>query len=712
MPFTIEEIEQLIETAQSDIERVELMNDFAYTYKSVYPEYFAELSERAFALAEKLEWQRGVALAMGNRALISSEKSRAEESLATLEEAEQIMRNLRPEEQSGLNRILNSMGCFCQQMADYSRAAAYFRESLNLSEESKDSLLTAKVYTNLTYIYEVLEQYELSLHYGLKAVELLERSENSFDQIIALNNIGETCGKMGRYDEALCYLRRAYYLVKRHNVVHLQGPIVHTLGELYLTLENYGEAERCLARALEVKSGVEIPSYRIQALIGMGKLYYYKGETERAHCFLSEALDISLETGIVIVRVELYRLLYHNCKKMEDFELALNYFELYSREKERGYSTEMESSIRNVEAESLKRSNERIAIISAIGREITSNLHMERLLDTIYEKVNTLMEAIIFGIATYNRESGSVEFVRFIERGGPVPIYNFTLDDRRSLAAYSIRECRDVFINDLALDSARYLKNEEPDYIGECLDDEHMAKAALFTPLIIGEEVIGVLTVQSYRKGAYSHIDLDSLKVLASYIAIALRNACQAQQINRKNRELKRLAVTDYLTGIYNRREFEKHLAALWSSSSRKHHSFSILILDADNFKNINDTYGHPAGDDCLRQLAALLKESVKSPSSCLARYGGEEFIIFLDSKAEEAVKVADRIRGEVEAMQVESGDFTISMTVSIGVSTTVNSPSSTSTKGAELLISRADEALYLSKKGGRNRVTFLELTK
>lgn len=712
MSFTIEEIEQIIEAAQSDKERVELMNDFAYNYKSVYPEYFAELSERAFVLSEKLGCQCEVALSMGNRALIYSEQSRAEESFAILQQAEQIMRSLRPEEQRGLNRILNSMGCCCQQMADYSRAAGYFREALNLSEASKDSLLTAKVYTNLTYIYEVLEQYELSLHYGLKAIDLLERGKNSFNQIIALNNVGETCAKMGRYDEALDYLKKAYYLVKRHDVMPLHGPVVHSLGELYLTLENFAEAEKYLVRALEVKSGVKRPSYRIQALMGMGKLFYYKGEPGRAQEFLLEALSISNESSIIIVRVELYKLLYHNYKKMGDFEQALNYFELYSQEKERGYSTEMESSIRNVEAESLKRANERIAIISAIGREITSNLHMERLLDTIYEKVNSLMEAIIFGIATYNRESGSVEFVRFIERGEPVPIYNFTLDDRRSLAAYSIRECRDVFINDLALDSARYLKDEDPDYFGERSDDDHTAKAALFTPLIVGEEVIGVLTVQSYRKGAYSHIDLDSLKVLASYIAIALRNACQAEQIKRKNGELKRLAVTDYLTGIYNRREFEKHLAALWSRDSGKKRYFSILILDADNFKKINDTYGHPAGDDCLRQLSTLLKEFVKAPSSCLARYGGEEFIIFLNSEAQEAVELAERIRGGVEAMQVESGDFTISMTVSIGVSSTVNPASDSSTKGAELLITRADEALYHSKKEGRNRVTFLELTK
>lgn len=700
MPLTIEEMEDNFKRAQDEKERIELMNNYAYLYKAVYPEYFIELTERAYSLARRVGWPRGLALALANRGLALADLAKYDEARELLVEAEGILRGLEPEEQGGLNRILNMLGCICQERANYKAAAVYFREALNLSEESRDTLMLGKVYSNLTYIYQSLEQYELSLHYAEKSVKILETGEDSFPLIIALNNAGETYGKLGRYDEALDYLNRAFELVRHHKVEQLEVAVMYTLGELYLSMRRFEQAEQVLRKALSSKTLAEKPIYGQHTLIGMAKLYLEKDELERSLDYLHRALNLSKESNININLLEIYMLLFQVNKRAGRYEEALSYYELYSEKREEQHSLKLDSSIRNVEAESLKRANERIKIISTIGREITSNLHLQSLLNTIYRSVNSLMEATVFGVADYERESGRIKYDKIIQEGKSAPVFYFQVDNMSSLAAYAIRNNSDVFINNLDKEGDRYLKGKKLGHIGIYTDGVRRTRSALFTPLLIEGEITGVLTVQSYRENTYNYSDLDSLRVLASYIAIALKNARQAEQIKNKNIELKRLAITDYLTGLYNRREFERRFYAIWNSTTGNRSSLSILLLDADHFKMINDRYGHPVGDDYLRKLSELLCRTITGPSSCIARYGGEEFIILLRCRASEALEWAEKIRAEVEK--------SISLTVSIGVSSVIPSLSG-SPRGADRLISRADEALYLSKEGGRNRVTYLD---
>lgn len=709
MPLTIEEMESKIEAASSERERIELMTDFAYLYRAVYPDYFRELCERGWRIALQSGGKRGLALAQGNRALLNYEEANYDEAIRLLEEAEEILKGLPREEQKGLNRVLNTMGCVYQERAEFTMAANYFREALNLSEESHDTLLLGKIYSNLSFIHERLEQFETSIDYCRRAIKILEESRNdSFTLIIVLNNAGDTCCKMKKYDEALGYLKRACRIIAAEHIESLEGPIYRTLGGIYQEMGSLIEAEEWLHKALDSTNRKGSPYFMMQSLKGLGRLYYSKGDLELAIDYWLKALSIGKENNIVNLQVELNRSLYKVYKKIGDYKRALNYIEEYNTLKEGDFSLEMERAVRNVEAESLKRANERIKIISSIGRDITSNLNMKSLLDTIYSSLNGLMDATIFGIADYDQTKGLIQFNNYIKKGKSLPLSSFSINDRRSLGALAIREGKDIIINDLESEYSSYIDGEAPFRVNSEPSDEVVVNALLITPLQLKSEVLGIVTVQSFERGAYSYSDLDTLKVLASYIVIALKNVRQAALINRKNEELKRLAKTDYLTGVYNRREFEKRLNTYWSSFLSEARSLSILLLDADHFKQINDSYGHPAGDESLKQLARILKSRVSEEEGCLARYGGEEFIILLKCKSREAVERAEEIRGEVEQMIVDIGEGTISLTVSIGVSS-FEEPSEWSRGRAEELISRADEALYHSKMEGRNRVTYLD---
>jgi diguanylate cyclase (GGDEF)-like protein/PAS domain S-box-containing protein len=164
--------------------------------------------------------------------------------------------------------------------------------------------------------------------------------------------------------------------------------------------------------------------------------------------------------------------------------------------------------------------------------------------------------------------------------------------------------------------------------------------------------------------------------------------------------ELKRLATTDPLTGVYNRRQFALLAEIELERARRYKHPTSAIMLDVDYFKNVNDTYGHTAGDQVLFALAQLLTREVRA-SDLVARYGGEEFMLFLpETPLEQARSMAERIRRAVADTMVVVNEQTIQVTISLGVTS-----SESAGQDFESLLKESDGLLYQAKQSGRNRV-------
>lgn len=161
------------------------------------------------------------------------------------------------------------------------------------------------------------------------------------------------------------------------------------------------------------------------------------------------------------------------------------------------------------------------------------------------------------------------------------------------------------------------------------------------------------------------------------------------------------LSVKDGLTSVYNRRYFDKHLPKLIEKAFETGKPLTLMLLDIDNFKSVNDTHGHQAGDDILIEYAVRIQKSIRL-TDMLARYGGEEFVVVLsDANMDEGAMVAERIRDSIarKAFAINSGEKELNLTVSIGLADLRPSES------MESLISRSDDALYKAKDTGKNKV-------
>jgi diguanylate cyclase (GGDEF)-like protein len=218
----------------------------------------------------------------------------------------------------------------------------------------------------------------------------------------------------------------------------------------------------------------------------------------------------------------------------------------------------------------------------------------------------------------------------------------------------------------------------------------------LVLPLLHHDRALGTLILGAKRRGAFGDSVRPTLEVLAQHLAVSLANA-------RMVAKLEQMATTDGLTGLLNKRAMLEAATQKIAAASRFGRPLSLLVVDIDFFKKVNDTHGHDVGDVVIKGLGDILRRQ-KRTTDLVARFGGEEFIVLCEQTEERgAVLLAERIREELGKTTFHTEQGPLKVTCSLGVSTWQRSDPPGSW---ETLFKCADEALYVSKRSGRDRVT------
>ncbi|ADO76216.1 diguanylate cyclase [Halanaerobium praevalens] len=200
-------------------------------------------------------------------------------------------------------------------------------------------------------------------------------------------------------------------------------------------------------------------------------------------------------------------------------------------------------------------------------------------------------------------------------------------------------------------------------------------------------------------------------KEIKSRIAREKELLALSEKLKNVNKKLEKMALVDGLTGISNRRLFDKTLKKELKRARRKETELALIMLDIDHFKQYNDTYGHQEGDECLKEIASVLEANSKRASDFAARYGGEEFAVILPDTAKGgALKIAEDIRKDIMALKLEHKNSPIAeyVTVSLGVSS-LQVKTEVSQKLIKSFIDKADQALYQAKETGRNKTVYYD---
>jgi diguanylate cyclase (GGDEF)-like protein/PAS domain S-box-containing protein len=266
------------------------------------------------------------------------------------------------------------------------------------------------------------------------------------------------------------------------------------------------------------------------------------------------------------------------------------------------------------------------------------------------------------------------------------------------------RKGKRVFISIGKLLATRVVQDRQPLIVDDLTKEKRISitrksaaalafRSMILAPLVVGEEMLGVLVLESGQVAGFIQADLHLLTSFATTTTTAIRNATL-------HNETQIQAITDTLTGMYNRRGFNEFGRREIDRSRRFNHPLAALMLDIDHFKNVNDSFSHATGDQILQLLAKRLNTNLRDVD-IIGRYGGEEFAVLLpESDLETAIKVAERLRVCVEESPFNTNSGPLNITVSVGVS-----QYSEATADLESVVHAADLGLYQAKTAGRNRV-------
>ncbi|MER3422366.1 MAG: hypothetical protein C4293_03190 [Nitrospiraceae bacterium] len=240
---------------------------------------------------------------------------------------------------------------------------------------------------------------------------------------------------------------------------------------------------------------------------------------------------------------------------------------------------------------------------------------------------------------------------------------------------------------------------ERDERVGRKQNPRYRTKSFISVPLKPDRRTIGVLNICDKVSGeAFSPEDLERVATVANYATLAIERSV----LHQKTEELTRLSILDPLTGLVNRRHFEERLREEVERTKRHHSPLSLIMVDLDDFKAINDRFGHPVGDQALQTAARIIRQTVRT-IDVACRYGGEEFAIILPhTPTSGAITIAERICSEFRKMDlgIPQGKLRHAITGSLGVASYSNLADT-----PEALIQQSDAALYTAKQRGKDQV-------
>lgn len=399
---------------------------------------------------------------------------------------------------------------------------------------------------------------------------------------------------------------------------------------------------------------------------------------------------------------------------------APGFFTAWHAERLRAFADQAAAAIANARlyAETHRRAEE-VAGLNRINAAITAGLDLESVLRALLEECLAILPLDAFYVAVYDAATGFVRHPLFYDRGLFHAVPPRDIRRQPGLSGQVITERRTLVVADM-LDPAVAAAYPTVQTAGE------PSRSYVGVPLFARGDVIGVISMQSYRPRAFSPEQVRLLENIAVQAALTIENtrlymAAQAEVAERRQAEeslrranaqlhvqlaviedlqvsLREQAIRDALTGLFNRRYLEEVLGQELVRAARENYPISVVLMDVDRFKALNDTHGHPAGDQVLRALGqALLANIRRSDIAC--RYGGEEFVVLLPgAPLAVALKRAEAWRAAFAAAPLAHNGQSLRCTFSAGVAVYPDHGAE-----GEAVLQAADRALYAAKAAGRN---------
>jgi len=679
---------------------------------------------------------------------------------ATLATLRAIVSQL-PKKHEQRSKALFYLGCCLVFNGDYTAAVAELRTALAIAKRKKDSHQIRRVQNSLGMAYKSLGDYAKAISALDDAISLADQLDYMEGRIIAQLNLVELyydVGDLEAFEQTLNNVLNSGFASTDLEVI---GSVRMFEGRLAMMHYDFPASERALRDALNAAHEINFAHLRINTLIELGRLQRLQGQIELSVSTLQTAVvdhDLSLEgvaglvahvelakallmigdydqsyeiltdaIGILVahgedhskIRFQVYELMASCLTKTNRFEEAYNYLqqafelknsfsniqlkrtlEIRKQEQQKEYDRIARENTQR-ENDLLKRSQQQLSTINQVAIELAATLEMDTLGAKLYDLMRRYFDAHFIGLSVNDPVNQTITFRVLLEDGDLMPLYCLPHSVSDSLTVQTVlkKETMSLSAENLPIRSGK---------------TQNIPRSQLFLPLIQDANVLGVLSIQSVMLNRFEGDDLQLILAFAPFITLALSNALSHEQVHLLNQELhfekrqieqaqKRiefLANHDTLTELPNRRALEEHIGFKLATVHKQ--VFSLVYIDLDGFKPINDEHGHIIGDQVL-QVVSDRMQNVLRKSDFAARIGGDEFVLVVESviDRQKIDHLINRVLKSIEKPISIHGTM-MQVSASIGV---VQCNDQTNT--LDELMHFADQAMYDVKRSGKGGIKF-----
>jgi diguanylate cyclase (GGDEF)-like protein len=716
-------------------DKIDELNAQAWGLTLSEPERALSIAETALSESEEMGYAAGRAEAQLNVGWCEFYLTRLQPAVESFQKALSGFGSL--QNQLGSMKALHALGVTYQDMGRYERAMDYFTRSLEEAHKGGNRFREAVTLDGIGEVCLELGEIKEALDYFLRAYETVPDDEEH--ELIAsiLLDIGSAYHRMGNWSLAREFAEKAMAIARKDANLQTEGQGWHLLGLISLATDRLELAQTQYKRALAVCERLKNRRERASVLLDLGSIHVMTGDVDLGLDRFKEALESAEGCGAKRLINVAYERLSEAYEILGDHRKALDYYKRFSRFEHEALNEDASRKIKNItvqyeveksrqeaeiyrlknielkeKTEELEAANRQILAISETGRLMTASLDLDTIINTLFGTLNRYLPFDLFGLALYDDEENALEYRAYIDKGKRVQRSRLILNPKRSYASVCLRRKAPVFVPDTEFIPEGILEGK-PIHYGT------PSGSLMFLPLVIDDRAIGLITVQSRTRNALSSRHLALVEALAPYVAIAVENSLIHDSLTALNRDirgekekLEKAAITithlanhDPLTGLPNRRLLFELLQKTFDIALRNDTKVGVIYIDLDDFKPINDSLGHAAGDRALVAVAERLRALLRA-SDTVARVGGDEFVAVLATvrDRQDIALTVDKILEECDRPLEISGASCI-VGVSMGVAVFPDDGDT-----IERIVSAADAAMYCVKRGHKNGYSFARI--
>ena len=580
-------------------------------------------------------------------------------------------------------KILNNIGVLYIEIGDLQKASEYTVESLGYAKKTGDEELMCKIYGNVTEIFLRMGDLNKTKYYNRSHSLLAQKNTNLlekafvkvYEALIQSKENAPWNSVQGLFEEGVDLFDQQSNLIDKYEMINL-------FARECIEREQYKVAIYWLEAMLNEIKDKQYRNIEITALTLLEEIYKKQNNIFRAYEVLSRLAKVKEYAYVHLKEQELERVnktIQSNDQKQEHIED--NY----------GYD----------DVKKLQKSIQILKTLSKTGQHITSCTRVEDLVETFYKYLDRIFSFDGFGIGIKSDQDNTIHYYYYESSEGEMHKTSIPLYSHHYLMSLCVQYSKEIIIYDV-----EHAKDdlEEENAFTEAISkivSRSSSKSILFSPIRFENKTMGGITIQSSQERVFSYVDLESLRIIASYVAIAVTNIVRAHELVVANKKLRDVSLKDGLTDVFNRRALAQYIQDEFRSKGERNLPSCAMMLDVDFFKQYNDNYGHVQGDQCLKKITSTLHKVLRHNYYHIFRYGGDEFFILVERcNKKQSLDLLENLIERVKElnMQHEFSDIASYVTVSVGAKIIYKMPGD-----LESIFNEADQALYQVKENGRN---------